>query len=316
MFLDSYISEASFDADVIDSMLCEDYYNSVVDLTTAYNAMMLESLQVQFSAMNEGAEVINEGVIEVIKNFFKKLINAITKLFKSNTSGSSVAKRMRKELEEFRGAIDAGLPLVAEKVTLKKAPIDDKAYIAIDSAFGSKLANLVDDIVDGFMRLQTATPISDKITPEELNKLVLEKFIAKCVPHWKIGDMKNADDFKKAYFNCFGPKSFADFAKQENISLDFNGLSKELESTRKAFDDFDNAKNSILGPLEKRRANLEREAEGGAQFQYPYSKMCAALSSVINIFLAIGYINKRVLYSLASDIRALANKAIHAKANN
>ena len=313
MFLDSSISEASFDADVMDAMLCEAYHDSIVGLTVAYNDMMLESCQIQFNAMTEGVEAINEGVIEIIKNFFKKIFDAIAKLFKSDSgSGSSMAKKIRKELEEHKDAIDAGLPLIADSTTLKKAPVDAKAYIAIDSALGSKLGSVVDEIVDGFMN----SSISKKITPEELDKLVLEKFLAKCAPHWKIGTMKTADDFKVAYAKCFGPKSFADFAKQESISVDFNGLSKELESTRKAFDDFDNTEKRGLAPIQKRKTALENEAKGGGGALYPYAKMSTGLGSLIKIFLAIGYINKRVLYSLLSDIRGLANEAIHAKAAN
>ena len=60
MFLDSSVTEASFDADVMDAMLCEAYHNSIVDLTAAYNDMMLESFHIQFSAMTEGVEAINE----------------------------------------------------------------------------------------------------------------------------------------------------------------------------------------------------------------------------------------------------------------
>lgn len=315
MFLDSSVTEASFDADVMDAMLCEAYHNSIVDLTAAYNDMMLESFQIQFSAMTEGVEAINEGVIDIIKNFFKKIFNAIAKLFKSDSgsdSGSGMAKKIRKELEEHKDAIDAGLPLIADSVMLKKVPVDDKAYITVDSTLGTKLGSVVDDIVDGFMN----SSISKRIIPEELDKLVLEKFLAKCVPHWKIGNMKNADDFRVAYAKCFGPKSFTDFAKQESISIDFNGLSKELESTRKAFEDFNNTEKSILAPIEKRKADLEKEAKGGGGALYPYGKISAGLGSLIKIFLAIGYINKRILYSMLSDIRGLANRAIHTKAAN
>ena len=85
--------------------------------------MILESLQVQFNTMTESTEVINEGVIEIIKNFFKKIFDVISKLFKSDSGSgsSSTAKKIRRELEEHKDAIDAGLLIADSAIHMKAA---------------------------------------------------------------------------------------------------------------------------------------------------------------------------------------------------
>ena len=60
-----------------------------VSLETAYNDFMLEGCQLEFQAFCEGrTEILNEGVISSIINFFKKIWRMISKVFGFSDSGS------------------------------------------------------------------------------------------------------------------------------------------------------------------------------------------------------------------------------------
>lgn len=84
MFLDTFMENVSESVDLADAQL-----ECAVSLEAAYNDIVLETCQLKYQAMTEGVDVINEGVIETIKNFFKKLLNAIKKIFGVNSSDSS-----------------------------------------------------------------------------------------------------------------------------------------------------------------------------------------------------------------------------------
>ena len=63
---------------------------SAVEMEAAYYDFVTESCQIKFQEISESAsvEALNEGVIDAIKNFFKKIWNAITKLFGGSGSSS------------------------------------------------------------------------------------------------------------------------------------------------------------------------------------------------------------------------------------
>ena len=82
MFLDTFMDDASEGImqnsvpDLEDLQL-----EYAVSLEAAYNDVMLEMCQLKYQALVEGVDVIHEGVIESIKNFFKKLFNSNEKFF-------------------------------------------------------------------------------------------------------------------------------------------------------------------------------------------------------------------------------------------
>lgn len=84
MFLDTFMDDAP--EGIMENPIpeLEDLeLECAVSLEAAYNDLMLEGCQLKYQEIAEGASVsaINEGVIEAIKNFFKKLFNAIKKFF-------------------------------------------------------------------------------------------------------------------------------------------------------------------------------------------------------------------------------------------
>ena len=79
MFLDQYIglSEEATIAYLDDLQL-----ECAVSLEAAYSDLMLEGCQAEFQAISEGnsLEVINEGLFDVIKKFFKAIWNFLKKV--------------------------------------------------------------------------------------------------------------------------------------------------------------------------------------------------------------------------------------------
>ena len=86
MFLDTFmnISESSI-PDLNDLQL-----EYAVSLEAAYNDFMLEGCQLEFQAICEGrTEILNEGILSSIANFFKKIWRMICKVFGFGDGGGS-----------------------------------------------------------------------------------------------------------------------------------------------------------------------------------------------------------------------------------
>ena len=87
MFLDTFmnISESSI-PDLEDLQL-----EYAVSLETAYNDFMLEGCRLEFQTISENSsiEVLNEGIFDLIKKFFKTIWNFLKKIFGVKGSGGS-----------------------------------------------------------------------------------------------------------------------------------------------------------------------------------------------------------------------------------
>lgn len=91
MFLDTFMDDASEGImqnpipDLEDLQL-----EYAVSLETAYNDFMLEGCQLEFQAICEGrTEILNEGILSSIANFFKKIWRMICKVFGFGDGGGS-----------------------------------------------------------------------------------------------------------------------------------------------------------------------------------------------------------------------------------
>ena len=91
MFLDTFMDDASEGImqnpipDLEDLQL-----EYAVSLETAYNDFMLEGCQLEFQAICEGrTEILNEGILSSIANFFKKIWRMICKVFGFDSGSSS-----------------------------------------------------------------------------------------------------------------------------------------------------------------------------------------------------------------------------------
>lgn len=143
MFLDSFAENASkSNIDLVDLEL-----ECAVSLEAAYNDAMLEVCQLKYQSLVEGVSVINEGVIEIIKNFFKRLFNAIKKFFgfRSNNGGEGSAspsniEKLKKSIRENHNHIIKGIKYIADHPELSKKYkfINEKSIINAASMVKSK----------------------------------------------------------------------------------------------------------------------------------------------------------------------------------
>ena len=87
MFLDAFMNTSESSIPDFDDLQLE--YG--VSLEAAYNDFMLEGCQLEFQAISENSsvEVLNEGIFDLIKKFFKAIWNFLKKIFGVKGSGGS-----------------------------------------------------------------------------------------------------------------------------------------------------------------------------------------------------------------------------------
>ena len=91
MFLDTFMDDAS--EGIMENPVpeLEDLQlECAVSLEVAYSDLMLEGFQAEFQAFCENnTEILNEGIVSSIINFFKKIWKVICKVFGFSSSGGS-----------------------------------------------------------------------------------------------------------------------------------------------------------------------------------------------------------------------------------
>ena len=86
MFLDAFMNTSESSIPDFDDLQLE----YAVSLETAYNDFMLEGCQLEFQTICEGrTEILNEGILSSIVNFFKKIWRMICKVFGFGDGGGS-----------------------------------------------------------------------------------------------------------------------------------------------------------------------------------------------------------------------------------
>ena len=86
MFLDAFVCTSESSIPDFDDLQLE----YAVSLEAAYNDFMLEGCQLEFQAICEGrTEILNEGILSSIANFFKKIWRMICKVFGFGDGGGS-----------------------------------------------------------------------------------------------------------------------------------------------------------------------------------------------------------------------------------
>ena len=113
MFLDKRnYSTFSEGASLDDAML-----ECAVDVERAWGEMMLECCALEFRAYQESGDIgaVNEGVLESIKNWFKKVWNAIKRFFgKAVAAIRSKTMSCKEFYEKYKKDIDAGLSKIKD----------------------------------------------------------------------------------------------------------------------------------------------------------------------------------------------------------
>lgn len=205
MFLDTFMDDAS--EGIMENPVpeLEDLeLECAVSLEAAYNDVMLETCQLKYQAMVEGVDVINEGVIESIKNFFKTLLNAIKKFFGVNSSDSSSGgvssqntDKLKKQLDNRR--IAAGIRYMVEHPEIGKK----YKVIGYDTIFVGKIdfdscictaANRAIDRIKG-----DSKPNGDEIALDALRTFIKSAFGN--TNKIKTDQINSLADYKKALYD-------------------------------------------------------------------------------------------------------------------
>ena len=87
MFLDTFMNKSESSIPDLNDLQLE----YAVSLETAYNDFMLEGCRLEFQTISENSsvEVLNEGIFDLIKKFFKTIWNFLKKIFGVKGSGGS-----------------------------------------------------------------------------------------------------------------------------------------------------------------------------------------------------------------------------------
>ena len=256
MFLDTFMDDASEGImqnpipDLEDLQL-----ECAVSLEAAYSDLMLEGCQLKYQEIAEGASVsaINEGVIEAIKNFFKKLFNAIKKFFGfgSSSSGDGASRqnidKLKKQLEDKQ--VIEGMDYLADHPELWngeefKIP-DGKTLIMLEeSEINNGLKNAIDvaqfDIEEGSKHIgeekTSFTLDSDKIALSALRTFIM----VACKRYNGIVDaeINSLGDFKNALegYTKMVPPPIIKYDMNENYREDVDTMDEycqEIQNNKK-----------------------------------------------------------------------------------
>lgn len=226
MFLDTFMENASeSNVDLADAQL-----ECAVSLEAAYNDVMLEMCQLKYQSLIEGVDVINEGVIESIKNFFKKLLNAIKKFFGISSSDSSSGggasrqsiDKLKKQLDN-NNRITKGIKFIMDNPELSKrfTFIDYENAIIADSIINDeylhfaleKAEKTLGKLQEEFKKNSHITINSDEIALDTL-RTFLKVSLGNKIDVEKINSL---DDFKKALYDHISYISLNDLFGKINL---------------------------------------------------------------------------------------------------
>ena len=226
MFLDTFMDDAS--EGIMENPVpeLEDLQlECAVSLEAAYNDVMLEMCQLKYQSLVEGVSVINEGVIEIIKNFFKKLFNAIKKFF-GISSGDEASRqnidKLKKQLDN-NNRIAKGIKFIMDNPELSKrfTFIDYENAIIVDSIINDeylhfaleKAEKTLGKLQEEFKKNSHITINSDEIALDTL-RTFLKVSLGNKINVEKINSL---DDFKKVLYDHISYISLNDLFGKINL---------------------------------------------------------------------------------------------------
>ena len=309
MFLDQ-INESNLDFSF------EDHFNDAliegaVEMESAYYELVTESCQIKFQQVSESTsiEALNEGVIDSIKNFFKKLWNAITKLFSGGSDGSGSAKEEIKKntklldyMTKNKEAIDAHAAEVADSVQINHCPIDTKALIAIDNSLYDKF----NSVIASFYVYDVYTNNSN----EDVKKVTCHSICKYIFSHWTAVD--SVEDIRNAYQNSFKQMTVKEFGAKHGVSMDYSGLSsviKNCNETAKEFSDAEKSVKKLLQMHEKKVIELVNTKHNTGKIMQGLSILSSMLPMLVsahrttirNVKHSIGHVVKSSVSAAKSN---------------
>ena len=307
MFLES-LNESNLDFD-FDDNFNDALIESAVEMEAAYYDFVTESCQIKFQQVSENAsiEALNEGVIDSIKNFFKKLWNAITKLFQGGSDGSGSAEiKKNKELLNYmtknKEAIDAHAAEVADSVQISHCPVDSKAFVPVDNSLYSKFNSII-------MNFYTADYTDD--SQEDVQKVTCNTICKYIFSHWTAVD--SVDAIRNAYNNCFKQMTVKEFGAKHGVSMDYSGLSSVIKNCNDTANEFNAAEKSIKKLLKIH----EKKVLDLVNTKHNYSKMMQGLSMLSSMLPMLVSAHRTTIRNVKRSIGHVVKKSVSAaKANN
>lgn len=320
MFLDS-LSESNLDFD-FDDNFNDALIESAVEMEAAYYDFVTESCQIKFQEISESAsvEALNEGVIDAIKNFFKKIWNAITKLFGGSGSSSGGGSgssggigasssphkeiKMTNQFLDFmaknKAAIDAHAAEAADTFQISYCPVDTKAFVPVDNSLYSKF----DSVASTFYGDEYTTNSN-----EDSQKTTCKAICKYIFPHLPVAD--NIDAIRNAYNNCFKKMTVKEFGAKYGVSMDYSGLSSAIKDCIVFDKEFNEAKASIkkfLKVQEKKLTDSANKNNGNC------SKQIRGISTLCTVLTMLAATHRRTIQGIKKQIKLTVKKAV--KANN
>lgn len=306
MFLDR-INESNLDFGF------EDHFNDAliegaVEMEAAYYELVAESCQIKFQQVSESAslEALNEGVIDSIKNFFKKLWNAITKLFKGGSDGSGSASEEIKKNNELldymtknKEAIDAHAAEVADSVNIVNCPIDSKAFVPVNNSLYSRFNSVIMTFYGEEYTVSSNEDV-EKVTCKTICKYIFS--------HWTVVD--SVDAIRDSYQNSFKQMTVKEFGAKHGVSMDYSGLSSVIKNCNDAANEFSAAEKSIKKLLRMH----EKKVLDFVNTKHNYAKMMKALNILGSMLPMLVSTHRTTIRHIKGSIGQVVRGAV--KANN
>ena len=309
MFLES-LNESNLDFDFDDSFN-DALIEGAVEMEAAYYELVAESCQIKFQKVSESAsiEALNEGVIDTIKNFFKKLWNAITKLFQGGSDGSGSAQeeiKKNKELLDYmtknEEAIDAHAAEVADSVQINHCPVDSKAFVPVDNSLYSKFNSII-------MNFYTTDYTDD--SKEDVQKVTCNTICKYIFSHWAA--LNSVVAIRNVYNNCFKQMTVNEFGAKHGVSMDYSGLSSVIKNCNDTANEFNAAEKSIKKLLKMH----EKKVLDLVNTKHNYSKMMRGLNTLSSMLPMLVSAHRTTIRNVKGSIGQVVKKSVSAvKANN
>lgn len=318
MFLDIFIENVSeSNIDFVDVQI-----ECAVSLEEAYNVAMLEACQLKYQAMVEGVDFINEGgVIESIKNFFKKLFNAIKKFFEfgSSSGGGGSASpsnigKLKKKVNNDNKKIAAGLKYISEHPELNdkyKIVNPDSFFLQdvdIESCLKAAIENTTNTIEKFKKELESSNDVDadgDKIALEALrtfvNKIAMKSNLV------VTEEINSLDDFKKILNSQIKYTTI----KDDYIDKDFAATDDEVNKMLDKLEEAVLNSSNYRARVEKQMKIFEDKVVSQANERYPqFANIALKSANILTRACIIGaaysrkYVNEMHRTALAVIVAA------------
>ena len=319
MFLDS-LSESNLDFD-FDDNFNDALIEGAVEMEAAYYDFVTESCQIKFQEISESTsvEALNEGVIDAIKNFFKKIWNAITKLFggsgsssgggSGSSSGIGASSSPHKEIKitnqfldfmaKNKAAIDAHAAEAADTFQIGYCPVDPKAFVPVDNSLYSKF----DSVASTFYGDEYTTNSN-----EDSQKTTCKAICKYIFPHLPVAD--NIDAIRNVYNNSFKKMTVKEFGAKHGVSMDYSGLSSAIKDCIVFDKEFNAAEASIKKFLKVQEKKLTDRADKNNNC----TSQIRGISTLCTVLTMLVATHRRTIQGIKKKIKLTVKKAV--KANN